>query len=131
MARLAGRNLYVDFNDVVLVDDFRSGNEEESVNLIDASAGDDVNSTFVVGHASGTFSLDFLDTEDHAAYTACAPGTTGTLRWGPQGNAAGASGKSVIATIESRSRSKPYQDIVAVSVTFQYNDPDGVQDITF
>jgi hypothetical protein len=122
MADYVGSSSYIKFGSTVLSSDFRTFDPTEETGLVDSSAGADTNKTYLATLKDGTASLSMLDqTSGSALWTAVAPGTSGTLEWGPEGTASGKAKHTVVALVKSRKRSEPYEGIVTLDVSFQFS----------
>jgi hypothetical protein len=134
MAEYTGQNTYLAFNGVVYSTDYRNVDIDESVELIDASAGSDAWRTKVSTLRDGVGSWEYLE-QDGGAGTAqwanVAPDTSGTLEIGREGTASGDPRTRVTVTIKKRARKNPYADLVVISVEFEYNDADGPTEDTY
>lgn len=126
MAEFTGSGLYLSFGGVVYSADYRSLDLDESVDLIDASAGGDTWRPKLSTLRDGSFSFEYLSqTDGTAAWQGVAPNSEGTLEWAPEGTAAGKQKFTVNAVIKGRKRKIPYADIVVVTVEGEYNDASG------
>lgn len=124
MPAFAGSALYATWiysgGTVVLSGDFRSLGENESVEVIDATAGadnyrerlpyvkDNSVTITIVSQAAGT-----------AMLTALAVGTQGTLIYGEEGTAVGKPKHTHPSFVSNYSKNVPYNDVVELTVTFQ------------
>ncbi len=125
MSRYSGKRLVVMFNGNQLEADFRSFSPDESITIIDASAGDDAHKEKLTGQRDGSATFDALS-QTGATGTATwgwvTPGANGTLEWAPEGTSYGMPRHYVSsAFVESRSESYPYEDVVEMSVNFTYS----------
>jgi len=125
MARYTGKDLVVMFNGTSLEADFRAFSVDESVTIIDASAGDDAYKEKLSGQRDGSATLDLLSQTGATGTTTwgkVVPGASGTLEWAPEGTAATKPRHYVSkAYVESRSESYPYEGVVEMSVGFSYS----------
>lgn len=122
MAEYTGGNLYLRFGSTVLSGDFRSFSPEETIETVDASAGNDTFRTKLTTLKDGSASVSLVDqTGGTALWGALVPGMQGTLEWGPEGTAAGKPKHTAMAIVTSRSRDIPYDDIVVLNVEFALN----------
>lgn len=124
MAHYSGSALYVSFGGTVITGDQKSVDWEESVKLIDTTAGADVAESFVTGTTSASISWDSLF-NDAAAGSAMARAVavknSGTLIIGPLGTAAGMPKFSCLAISETLSMKMPYDDALEFSGSFTRN----------
>lgn len=125
MARYSGKDLVVLFGGNALEADFRAFDIDESITIIDASAGDDAYKEKLTGQKDGGATLTLLGqtgATGMAVWGYVVPGTSGTLEWAPEGTAS-AKPRHYVATayVESRSQSHPYEDVVEISVAFTYS----------
>lgn len=131
MAKIRGKDLYLNFGGVTLASPYGSGNETEmyrkfdydtEAEMIDVSAGSLSNKKFITGLRSGTGKLEFLvETTDTAIRAAVVEGSYGTLTWGERGTATGAPKGSVMAYVSKFSESIEYDSEVAMTVEFQFS----------
>lgn len=119
MARSKGSALYVSFAAVVISGAQRSGDWEQSADLVDDSAGSDANKTYLAFQKDGKFSIEYLYEVNETAWDACAEGASGTLIVGPNGNAASAISETATALVARRRRRHAFRDVVVVTVDFQ------------
>jgi len=125
MARYTGKELVVLFNGHQLEADFRSFDPDESITIVDASAGDDVAKYKLTGQEDGAAAFSGLG-QTGATGTAwwgyVAKGTRGTLEWAPEGTASTKPRHYVAdAVVESRAQSHPYEDVVEVTVNWTFS----------
>ena len=122
MAEYVGNGLYITFGGTVLHSDFRTFETEETVDMVDSSAGADVAKTYLKALEDGTASLELVDqTVGTLVWAAIKKGNYGTLVWGPEGTASGKPKQQVLAYSTSRGRSQPYNDVVVLTAQFQFS----------
>lgn len=123
MARLTGKDLYVEFGGQDISGDFRTLEVSQEEDLEDVTAGSDAAHQYAAVRVDGRASFTGLydDTNGETVWDAVAPGTSGILTWGAAGTAAGKPKSSVSAIVASRSMSIPYDGAIEISVEFQYN----------
>jgi hypothetical protein len=125
MGEITGQNLYVAFGGTELQADYRSLELATEVGLVDASAGSDANRTYLPTLKDGTAELTLVAQADGVGATAprqlCAEGESGTLEWGPEGDAAGKPRRYVDAIVSSFEERVPYDDLVEFRITFQFS----------
>ena len=125
MSRYSGKDLVVQFGGHALEADFRAFDIDESITIIDASAGDDAHKEKLTGQKDGGATLTLLGqtgATGTATWGHVTPGTNGTLEWAPEGTSYGKPRYYVSsAFVESRSESYPYEDVVEMSASFTYS----------
>lgn len=130
MPEYTGKDLYLKYGTTVLSADFRNFDQEEDVGLVDASAGNDANRTYLTTLKDGKATAELVhQTGGTAVWNALAPATSGTLEWGPEGTATGKPKHSVVAIVMSRKKVMPYEDIVVITPEFQFSG--AVTDTTY
>ena len=126
MSEYTGKDLAIQWvysgGTVTMSSDYRTAAYTPSVDLVDASAGNDANKTYLVALKDGKFSLTYLDQAGGTAtMAACAEGTGGTLFIGPEGTVAGKPKQTIPAIAMGAQRNYPYNEVVEISVEFQQN----------
>lgn len=126
MTDYTGKDLVVQWiysgGTIALTSDYRTAAYTPSVDLVEASAGNDTHKTYLVALKDGKFSLTYLDqTGGTAIMTACAEGTSGTLKIYPEGTAGGKPSQTIPAIAMGAQRNYPYNDVVEISVEWQQN----------
>ena len=123
MAHISGANLYVEFAGVQISGDQRSLSFDESINIIDTTAGADTDESHVTGTRSATISLTVLyaGTDGSAAEQVLYAGNSGTLTWGPEGTASGKPKYSCVATCDGMSPNFPFDGEVTFDASFTKN----------
>jgi len=130
MAEYVGSGLYITFGGTVLHSDFRTFETEETVDLVDSSAGADVAKTYLKALEDGTASIELVDqTTGTLAWAAIKKGSYGTLVWSPEGTASGKPKYQGLAYAQSRGRSQPYNDIAVLNASFQFSGT--ISDLTW
>ncbi len=113
MSHYSGSAVYWSFGGTVCSTDFKSVDWEETIKLIDTTAGADVAESHVTGTTKATFSWSALF-EDAAAGSAFARaldvGNSGTLIFAPLGTAVGKPKFSFVATSDTLAMKAPYDD---------------------
>ncbi len=120
MATYLGNNAYINFNSQTLSVVYRKAKADESIGLVDKSAGADTHTSYLAALRETTFSVDIL-LDGVTVWNALTPGQSATLEWGPEGNGA-ASGKpkyTATALVKKRTRDASYNDINTATVEFQ------------
>ena len=125
MSRYSGKDLVVQFGGYALEADFRAFDIDESITIIDASAGDDAHKEKLTGQKDGGATLTLLGqtgATGTATWGHVTPGASGTLEWAPEGTSYGKP-RHYVATayVENRSQSHPYEDVVEHSIAFTYS----------
>lgn len=127
-----GSAMYVKFGSTVLSSRYKSYNESDEAGLVDKSAGADTRRTYLSTLDDGGATMELLaESAGTALWAAIAPGTEGTLEWGPEGTAAGKPKHTVNAIVKNRKRNIVHDDVVKISVEFIYNTGTGVTDTTY
>jgi len=97
MARYSGKDLYIEWvypgGTVVMNTDYRTLDDGEEMQTADRTAGPDDVVTEEPLRVQPSVSMELLDNNSAAGtqiWNALAPGTRGTLTWGPWGTASGA-----------------------------------------
>lgn len=120
MTAYTGRNTYIKFGATVLSLDYRTFEETHENATVEASAGADARRSYLSTLIDGRLSLEYVDQAGGTViWAALAPGTSGTLEWGPEGTATGKPKNSVEALVMSRNRTFAYDDVATVAVEFQ------------
>lgn len=132
MAEYVGSSLYLKFGTTELQGDFRSLSVTETIDIVDASAGSDTHRTHLGTLESGQASVELVDQAvGTAVWAAVDIGTSGTLEWGPEGTATGKPKHTVTAIVTNRAKEIPYDDIVTLTVDFEFSDASGVVDTVY
>lgn len=117
-----GNTLYVTFGGTEISSRFRSFDENVEVGMIDASAGADTGRSYISNLEDGGASMEFLhEAGGTAIWAALAPGTEGTLIWGPEGTTSTKPKHTVNAIVQSRRRNIIFDDVVKISVEWKFN----------
>ncbi len=126
MARFTGRDLVTIWaytgGSVSLEDDFRSLDVGEDVNDADSTAGNDDYSGHLPTFTDASADFEMLGTTGSGTlhWNRIKPRTEGTLYWYPEGTASTKPQHYAPAYIQSRSRTYPFDDVVDVKLTFQF-----------
>jgi len=106
----------------VLTGKFREQSLTPSVALIDQTAGADATKSYIPNVTDGQYSLSCLaQTGGSAFVNAMVAGAQGTLVLGFEGTAAGKPKKTIPVISLGAKLDMPYNDVVTVSVDFQFN----------
>jgi len=119
-----GHAAYVKFGDTVLNTYFRTLTPSEEIDLVEKTAGDDDDKTWLATVKSGTWDGEFVmpaGTAGTAVWGAVVPGTSGTLEVGPEGTAADKPKHTMTALVRSRGKPLTYNDVTTFSVSWQIN----------
>jgi len=120
MAKYVGKDLLVSFAGTALEAEFKKLSTTEDSDLVDCSAGSDTNHDYLPTLKDGSADLDLLEvagTAGTALWAAVAPGASGTFQWKPNGTITHTVAN---AYVKSRKRDIPFDDCVAISVSFQF-----------
>lgn len=130
MAELTGGDLYLLFNGTVLDTDYRSFEDSEEMGLVDASAGNDSNRSYLTLLKDGTATATILvQSEDTTTWDAVVPGAEGSLEWGEEGSNSGKPRHYVNAIVQERVKSMEYDDLIVGDLSWQYSG--SVTDTTY
>jgi|RifCSPhighO2_12_1023870.scaffolds.fasta_scaffold12849_11 hypothetical protein len=122
MPEYTGKNLYVSFAGTVVSSRFRSFDNDETMAMVDKSAGADGAMTYLNTLEDGKATLEVLDLEQGTAlWAALVKGAAGTLIWGDEGSAAGKPKHTVPALVARRRKTTVYNEVVKGNFDFQYN----------
>ena len=99
--------------------DFRSFSPSKSADFVDETAGADEFIQRLKNRKDSSASYTGLyQASGSATVLALEPGYDGTLRYSPEGTAAGAPYTDFIVFVESLDQSQPYNDVIEISVSF-------------
>jgi hypothetical protein len=121
---ITGKNAAIRFGGSTFSQDYRSFDVTEECGTVDASAGSDNARSYLPTLVDGKASMEWVYTTNSAAlWSAVAPGTTGTLEWGPEGtsSAGGVPKYTASAIVTSRQRTHPFEDLVIATTEWQFN----------
>ena len=123
MARLTGKNLYVEFDGTALNTDYRTLDVSYGQDTAQTTAGADEfrNYANTVKTIEATFEavVDEFSGRGSAFKALLIPGSEGTLIWGEEGTAAGKPKDGYLARITTADKSYGYESEITYSVTFQ------------
>lgn len=121
MAEYLGRNASLVFDSVTLAPGrYTSIDTDESVALVDKSAGSDTHDSFLAALESGGVTINLnASAGDTDTWNGVEPGTEGTLVYGPEGTAVGKPSFTAVAIIESRQSKQAYNDIRRLTLTLK------------
>lgn len=121
MAEFTGQSAYIKFGATVLSGDYRNFDEDEDVGLVDASAGSDTHRSYIKTLLDGKATAEIVaQAGGTLLFAAVKPGTEAVLEWGPEGNTTGKEKRTVTAVVLSRKRTTPYDNLVVITVEFQF-----------
>lgn len=116
-----GQAAYVLFGSTVLTSRFTTFNWEESVDLVDKSAGADTHKSFLAALQQGTFTMGFnLESDSTVSWAASANSTEGTFEYAPEGTDAGQPKYTVVCLASARDRAIANADLERANVTFTH-----------
>jgi len=129
MGRYTGKDLYVQWiysgGTVALNADFRTLSTSEEADSAEKSAGADTHKSYIPTLTDSSAELEFLDVTGATGSTewaAVLPQNSGTLIWAPEGTTSTKPKHTVTDVfVTSRKRDMPFDDVVAVTVAFQFN----------
>src|SRR5512146_77122 len=127
MAEFAGSALYLKFGSVALSADHRAFSTSETQETIDATAGSDTYEQTIPRFTTATGHATLVaQTAGSVLWAAIAPGTQGTLEWGPEGTAAGKQKFTAgTATVTTRNRDFPYDNVVTIDIDWKLGTVSG------
>lgn len=126
MTDVTGKNLAANWihtgGTISITPDYRSFNMSDNVDMAETTAGADADKTYIATIKDSTIDLSFLyQSKGTALDSALAVGTGGTLEIYPEGTASGFPKITYPAIVSSYKKAVPYNEVVAVDVTFQKN----------
>jgi hypothetical protein len=126
MAEFSGTALYATWQHpagtLVLNTDYRQFNDQPSVNLLNARAGNDQSESYLVDTKDGQVTYTGLAQNGGTVLiTALTEGVSGTLVFGEEGTAVGKPKTTIPAICMGLQRNIQYNQLVEFSVTFQQN----------
>jgi hypothetical protein len=124
--RYTGKDLYAEFicpaGTIALSGDQRSLSVDREVDLVDISAADEGDKSYLATLKDGSAEVEVLDQGGTAATdleAAMPEGTFGTLIYAPQGTASTKPKRGFAAFVNSVGVEYPYADVVVYRVSFQ------------
>ncbi len=120
MSSFLGTNAYINFNSQTLSTGYRKAKSDESIALVDKTAGADTHKAHLAALRETKFTVDFV-LDGVTVWNALTPGQSATLEWGPLGNtvASGNPKYSATAIVTKRTKDETYNDIATCSVEFE------------
>ena len=122
--RYTGEDLYVSFQGVEISTDIRSFSVSQSTDIVEITAGDDASKGYIARLKNVTLSTTILQqglAGGTAIRAAVQNGASGTLIYGPEGTASGKPKYTVLAIVTGNNPSMPYNDLVAMDISWQMN----------
>ena len=126
MTAFTGKNLVAKWihtgGTINLDSDYRSLNTNDNVDMAETTAGADADKTYIATIKDSTIDWSGLYQSDGTALiNALAIGTGGTLEIYPEGTATGKRKETYPVIVTNCKTNYPYNEVVAVDVTFQKN----------
>ena len=119
MASFLGTNAYINFNSQTLSTVYRKAKSDESIALVDKTAGADTHMSHLAALRETKFTVDFV-LDGVTVWDALVPGTSSAaLIWGPEGSGTGKPKYTATAIVSKRTKDEPYNDLVVCSVEFE------------
>ena len=98
---------------------YRKAKSDESIGLVDKSAGADTHTSYLAALRETTFTVDFL-MDGVVVWDALTPGTSSAaLIWGPEGSTGGKPTYTATAVVKKRTKDEAYNDLALATVEFQ------------
>jgi len=127
MARYTGKDLAIAWiwtgGTTWLEGDYRNLSTSEDQESADSTAGNDTYKAYIPTVADASGEVQLLDsnlTAGTALWAAVAPANVGTMIWYPEGTATGKNTHTAAAFVSSREREFPYDDVVTMTIGFQF-----------
>lgn len=119
MASLLGTNAVITFAGVTINTYYRKAKSDESIALVDKTAGADTHMSHLPALRETKFTVDFV-LDGVTVWDALVPGTSSAaLIWGPEGSGSGKPKYTATAIVSKRTKDEPYNDLVVCSVEFE------------
>ena len=119
MASTLGTNAYINFNSQSLGSVHRKAKSDESIALVDKTAGADTHMSHLAALRETKFTVDFV-MDGTTVWDALTPGTSSAaLIWGPEGSTSGKPKYTATAIVAKRTKDETYNDLVVASVEFE------------
>lgn len=120
MTEYTGKDLYLKFGATVLSGDYRTLSSAPDIGLVDASAGNDADRTYLTTLKDGRYSYRGLAQAGGSVLEAALlEGTYGTLEIGREGTATGKPKETAYCVSLGAQFNYPYDNVVEISVEFQ------------
>lgn len=124
--RYVGKDLYAEFicpaGTIVVTGDQRTLSVDREVDVVDISAADEADKSYLATLKDGSAELEVLDQGAIGATgleAAMPEGTSGTLIYAPKGTASGNPKRGFAAIVNSIGVEYPYADVVVYRIGFQ------------
>jgi len=124
MSKYTGKDLHLKWNSTELQGEFKTLTVSEETDFADVTAGNDEARDYLATIKDGKAEAEIFDQAGNTLlWNAIEPGTSGTLEWGPEGNATGKPKYSALAIVKSREREIPFDDGVVITIQWQFTGP--------
>jgi hypothetical protein len=126
---LIGDGAYIAFGGTVLDTNYRSMSGQQSIGLVDQTAGDDVGVTRLSTLFDSNWTVETklpAGTVGTVNWANLNPGDSGTFEYGPEGTSSNGKRLYVTAILESIDESATYNDLVMRTFNFTQSDNAGV-----
>ena len=119
MASYLGSAAVISFAGTAINTYYRKAKTDESIGLVDKSAGADTHTSYLAALRETTFTVDFL-MDGVVVWDALTPGaSSAALIWGPEGSTAGKPKYTATAVVKKRTKDEAYNDLALATVEFQ------------
>lgn len=130
IAEYVGSALHLAFGAIVLSGDFRKFTVDETVDIVDGSAGSDTYKPKYATQQDAKATASLVDqTGGTVLWDAHLLGFEGTLEWGPEGTVTGKPRHYAMAIVAKRTRDIPYDNVVELS--FDYDISGAITDTVY
>lgn len=126
--RYVGKDLYAEFicsaGTIALTGDQRTLTVDREVDLVDITAADEADKSYIATLKDGSAEVEVLDQASVSAtgFEAAMPeGTSGTLLYAPKGTTGGNPKRGFAAIVNSIGVEYPYADVAVYRISFQKN----------
>lgn len=119
MASFLGTNAVISFGGTAINTYYRKAKSDESIALVDKTAGADTHMSHLAALRETKFTVDFV-LDGTTVWEALTPGTSSAaLIWGPEGSTSGKPKYTATAIVAKRTKDETYNDLVVASVEFE------------
>ncbi|CAB4147801.1 hypothetical protein UFOVP505_49 [uncultured Caudovirales phage] len=119
MASFLGTAAVITFAGVTINTYYRKAKSDESIALVDKTAGADTHMSHLAALRETKFTVDFV-MDGTTVWDALIPGTSSAaLIWGPEGSTSGKPKYTATAIVAKRTKDETYNDLVVASVEFE------------
>jgi len=119
MASYLGTSAVISFGGTTINTYYRKAKSDESISLVDKSAGADTHTSHLAALRETTFMVDFL-MDGVTVWDALTPGaSSAALIWGPEGSTSGKPKYTATAIVKKRTKDQAYNDLALATVEFQ------------